>query len=80
MSNVCIQCGETREKIKKRGLLCAIMSHTEAGSELAQEFNRHRFKPYSEKELAAMKADEDEYVRQMGEFANTTPTDNPKSV
>lgn len=69
MNDVCLQCGENREVVRKEKLFCATMSHTEAGSEVDAEYDRHRFKPYTEKELAAIKADEDEYVKQMGEMA-----------
>ena len=57
----CVQCGETRESIKRRGFICATESSTEAGTEIDQEWPRHRFKPYSEKEKAKIKKQEEEY-------------------
>lgn len=66
----CIHCGETRGAIQKHQLFCATETNTEMGREVDQEWNRHRFKPYSKKELARMKSDEDEYIRQMGGFAD----------
>jgi len=69
-NNICIQCGETREAIKRNKLFCCTMSHIEAGSEIDEKFDRHRFKPYSQKELDAIKSDEDEICRQMGDFAD----------
>jgi len=49
-NDICIQCGESRDRIRKDGLICGLMSNTEAGSELIEEYPRHRFKPYSKKE------------------------------
>jgi len=41
----------------------------EADPECVYEYKRHRFKPYSGRELAGMLADEHEMYRQMGDFA-----------
>jgi hypothetical protein len=68
-AQICLHCGETRAAIKKHKLFCATETNTEAGRETDQEWPKHRFKPWTAKELAAQKADEDEHVRQMGEFA-----------
>lgn len=62
---VCLHCGETRQVIKERGYLCAIVTYE---GETDCEWARHRFKPYSKKELEAIKRDEDEYIKQMGEM------------
>ena len=48
-NNVCVKCGETREAIKKHKLICGSVSWE---GELIDEFGRHRFKPWTEKELA----------------------------
>lgn len=69
MNNTCVQCGETRESIKRNNYFCATLYSNENGTEVDQEWERHRFKPYSEKELKARQKDEDEYVKQMGEMA-----------
>ena len=54
MKDICVQCGESREAIKRNELACCIMSCSEDGCEPSYEFNRHRFKPYSKKELETM--------------------------
>lgn len=79
MTNECLQCGESRETIRKEHLFCCTMTHTEAGSEVDQEYDRHRFRPYTEKELAAIKADEDYYIKQMGEMADFFTKEMEKS-
>jgi hypothetical protein len=66
-SQECVQCGSTREAVKRGRLYCVTVTYE---GETDYEWPRHRFKPYSEKELARIKSDEDEYVRQMGEFAD----------
>jgi hypothetical protein len=69
-ADVCVQCGETRAAIKDKKLYCASMSMTESGPEVDYEWSRHRFKPFSEKELAGQRADEEAYLKQMGDFAD----------
>lgn len=64
-SDVCLHCGETRGAIKKHKLFCATVTYE---GETDSEWPRHRFKPYSKKELEAMRKDEEEYIRQMQEF------------
>ena len=68
-SDTCLHCGQTREAIKRRKMFCATVTNTESGMETDYEWPRHRFTPYSVKELASIKADEDEYIKQMGEMA-----------
>ncbi len=70
ITDICIQCGETREAIKKHHLLCGTYMNTEAGRELDLEWGRHRFKPYSKKELEGQAKDDAEYIKQMGEMAD----------
>ena len=65
----CVQCGQTREDIKRLGYFCATMTHNESGSEVDAEWARHRFKPFSAKELEGQRRDEEECCRQMGDFA-----------
>lgn len=67
--DVCVQCGECRGTIKRKELGCGIMSGGEE-PELEYEWNRHRYRPYTKKELDAMLSDEDEKYRQMGEMAD----------
>lgn len=69
MNNVCIQCGQDRATIKRNKYFCATVSNTEAGMETDQEWSKHRFRPYSVKELAKQEADEQAYIKQMGEMA-----------
>lgn len=66
----CIQCGKTREYIKKNEDHCYTETNNENGREVDQEWPKHRFKPYSARELAAQKRDEDEICKQMGEMAD----------
>ena len=66
---ICIQCGKTREEIKKGKLYCCTISSTEDSSEVDQEWLRHRFKPYSNKELDLIAKEEKEICNQMGEMA-----------
>lgn len=68
----CVQCGEGETEIRKRQLICATVDpSTEDGpGEVNAEWPRHRFKPYSEKELAEMKANEDAYIKQMADFVD----------
>ena len=61
MNDVCIQCGVSKYEIRRNGLLCTTMSVGEE-SEVTCEWVRHRFKPYSAKELATQKRDEDEFL------------------
>jgi hypothetical protein len=68
-NNICVQCGYHRETIKKDGLLCGIMSSGEE-PELIHEWQRHRFKPYSEKELAKRQAEEDYNAKSLGDMAD----------
>jgi hypothetical protein len=64
----CVFCNAEKEAIKKNGLFCAgIDSYT---GECTWERNRHRFKPFSEKELAKIQSDEDEYLKQMQGFVD----------
>lgn len=68
MENTCVQCGETREAIKLHKLYCAgVDSYT---GETTWEAPRHRFRPFSEKELAGKKRDEEKYLEQMQGFAD----------
>ena len=76
----CIQCGETRKAIKLDGLFCGVMSNTEEGSEVESEWKRHRFKPYSVKEIASLRSDEEACIKEMGNmyesFINKPLKDN----
>ncbi len=78
--DVCVQCHETRGEIKRSQLYCATVdAATENGpGEVNAEWPRHRFKPYSKRELDAQARDEAEACRQMGEFADFV-RDNPPS-
>lgn len=67
MNDVCLQCGQNREAIKRRKTFCATVTYE---GETDCEWSRHRYKPYSQKELDAMLRDEQEHVKQMGEFAD----------
>lgn len=69
---VCVQCGEYESDIKKREMCCAIVGpDTEDGyGEIEYEWPRHRYKPYSAKELESQRRDEEEYIKQMGDFAD----------
>jgi hypothetical protein len=64
----CLHCKATRREIAQaRGdLSCGIAdAHT---SELAAEFPRHRFKPWTEKEVAARRQEEQHIAAQMGDM------------
>ena len=64
----CVFCNQTKDSIKANKLYCAgVDSYT---GECTWERDRHRFKPFSEKELEAQAKDEAEYIKQMGEFAD----------
>lgn len=63
----CVKCGETLEAIRKHKLICGSVSYE---GELMEEYGRHRFKPYSFKELEEMRKDEEECIKQMGGFAD----------
>jgi len=53
--NNCIKCRENREAIRKHKMICgSVDSQT---GELNQEFGRHRFTPYSKRELDKMSAE-----------------------
>ncbi|MFA5174769.1 MAG: hypothetical protein WC438_06325 [Candidatus Pacearchaeota archaeon] len=69
-NNICVQCGHTREEIKKKELCCCTIIYNESGSEVDTEWTRHRFKPYSKKELESMKKDEETMYKQMGEIVD----------
>lgn len=76
----CLYCGETEAAIRKHQLFCGgVDAYT---GEATWERARHRFKPFTEKELKAIEADELEAVKQMGEFAeyveNQAPTKTDK--
>jgi len=53
MNDICVQCGESKGAIRINGLFCMTMSGGES-PEADNESDRHRFKPYSDKELEAM--------------------------
>lgn len=72
----CIQCGYTKSEIKKQKYFCVTMTSNESGNEVDGEWDRHRFRPYSEKELKAIASDEKEMVKQMGEMAKEFSTNN----
>jgi len=63
----CLHCGQTREEIKKYKTFCATVTYE---GETDCEWPRHRFKPYTAKELAAMEADEEEMLKQMQGFVD----------
>lgn len=72
-SDTCFNCGENKLAIKysqkiKDPIFCVIMSHTEAGSEVVAEYDKHRF-VRTEKQRIAEEETELEYVNQMGEMA-----------
>lgn len=62
----CLHCGQTKGAIKERKTFCATVTYE---GETDCEWPRHRFKPYSKKELEAIRRYEDEYIKQMGEMA-----------
>jgi len=62
----CIQCGMSQSRIKKEQLICGTLSYE---GELDEEWPRHKFKPYTQKELEAIRSDEEAYVKEMGEMA-----------
>jgi hypothetical protein len=65
-NDVCLHCGQHKESIKRNKTFCATVTYE---GETDMEWSRHRFKPYSPKEIAAQIADEEAYVKQMGDFA-----------
>jgi len=69
---VCVQCGEYKSSIRKNELFCCLVGpDTENGyGEVEAEWPRHRFKPYSKEELKQQEEDEQECIRQMGDFAD----------
>ena len=68
MDTRCVFCNQTRESIKANKLFCTgVDSYT---GECIWERDRHRFKPFSERELALIAKDEAECIKQMGEFAD----------
>ena len=69
---ICVQCGQSREDIKSEGFYCATVdAATENGAgEVNAEWPRHRFKPYSPKELAEQAAQEKAYCEYLGGFAD----------
>lgn len=67
----CVQCGELKSTIRKEGYFCAIMGNAyEEDAEVECEWPRHRFRPYTQKEIDAQKRDEEEMFRQMGDMAD----------
>lgn len=66
-NDICLHCGQHRNAIKERKTFCATVTYE---GETDCEWPRHRFKPYSKKELEAIKRDEDEYVKQMEEMSD----------
>lgn len=68
INTICVKCGEEKEVIKRRGLICG--SVDPQTGELDQEFGRHRFKPWTPDELEKMQQEEIEIVKQMGEMAD----------
>jgi len=71
-NEICVQCGSSRSEIKRDGLICGIVGpSTENGcGELKYEWERHRFRPYSKKELESKLADENAVIDQMGDMAD----------
>ena len=68
-ARACLHCGATRaDTVRRRGeLTCGTTDpYTE---ELDAEFPRHRFKPWTENELAARRAEEQHIAQQMGDMA-----------
>ncbi len=65
----CLHCGETRkETIRRREELICGTTDPYTG-ELDAEFPRHRFKPWTEKELAAHRREQQHIAQQMGDMA-----------
>lgn len=64
-SDFCLQCGESIQAIRLHRLGCAVVSDTECGRETSDEWERHRFRPYTEKELEAFRKEE-EYWESLG--------------
>ena len=64
---VCLQCGFNKATIKRRGISCGWMSGGEE-PELVAEFPKHRFKPWTDKELTEMYANEKAELEQMQGF------------
>ncbi len=67
MNEECIKCGEHKAAIKKYQMTCG--SVDPQTGELCAEFGRHRFKPWSDNELAIIQRGEEEIAKQMGEMA-----------
>lgn len=74
----CLHCGQTKDAIRKHKLFCATETNTEAGRETDQEWDRHRFTPYSKKELDAIVKDELEMLKEMGDFAEFVKKEEKK--
>lgn len=51
-SDRCLQCGDTRESLKRSGYSCGIMSGGEE-PELVDDFPRHRFRPWGDQFLSS---------------------------
>ena len=66
-NDICLHCGQQREAIKRNKTFCATVTYE---GETDMEWSRHRFKPFSHKELEARRRDEDAYIKSMGDFAD----------
>ena len=55
----CLQCGENRAAIRKNSLTCGLVDYW---GELGTEWPRHRFAPFTAKQLAARAAEDAAWV------------------
>jgi hypothetical protein len=60
--DICVKCGERRASIRKHRLICGTVSYE---GELIEELGRHRFTPFSKKEVDAMRFDIERYMKCM---------------
>ena len=63
----CLNCDQPRAGIRRDGLICGLVGYD---GELECEFPRHRFKPWTQRELDAHRRSEAEVARQMGDMAD----------
>ena len=66
----CVKCNEYRAAIRRHKMSCGLVN----GDELIEEYGRHRFTPYSKKELALIAEEakaEEEYWEAMGRKLQT---------
>lgn len=66
-NNTCVKCGENKSDIKKYGMLCGRVDYF---GDLEAEYGRHRFKPYSEKELGQQAKEQKAIADNLGDMAD----------